>query len=293
MPTVTKPDFICIGPTKTGTTWLYEMLHRHPQVWLPPLKELSFLSEGHGVPAHSLWNVLFSKHWFYARMRRRLLSHVRSMLGSGEIAYARYADPWWFYRYCFGRRSFEWYSELFLPDPSRLGGDISPLYADIPEHRIRDASAFNPTIKILAFIRNPIERVWSLALMALCRDRGRQPADVPRAEFTDFFDGVHESRRPYAESIELWRRYFPAVFVGYYDALKADPRGFFRDVCRFLDIDDAAVESSLLAQYVNRGLDEPLPRAFAEYLRAQYADEITALAGSDASGYPRGWLAQW
>lgn len=29
------PDFICIGAQKAGTTWLYEQLRRHPDVWMP------------------------------------------------------------------------------------------------------------------------------------------------------------------------------------------------------------------------------------------------------------------
>lgn len=33
------PDFICIGAQKAGTTWLYEQLRRHPQVYIPA-KEL-------------------------------------------------------------------------------------------------------------------------------------------------------------------------------------------------------------------------------------------------------------
>jgi len=30
------PDFFIIGHHKSGTTALYEMLRRHPQIYLPP-----------------------------------------------------------------------------------------------------------------------------------------------------------------------------------------------------------------------------------------------------------------
>jgi hypothetical protein len=36
------PNFVCIGAQKTGTTWLYNMLRQHPQVFLPAIKELNF-----------------------------------------------------------------------------------------------------------------------------------------------------------------------------------------------------------------------------------------------------------
>ncbi len=37
------PDFLGIVAQKSGTTWLHDKLWRHPQVWLPPIKELHHL----------------------------------------------------------------------------------------------------------------------------------------------------------------------------------------------------------------------------------------------------------
>jgi hypothetical protein len=37
-----KVDFLCIGAQKAGTTWLYEMLRKIPQVGLPDMKEVHF-----------------------------------------------------------------------------------------------------------------------------------------------------------------------------------------------------------------------------------------------------------
>lgn len=36
------PNFLFIGPDKAGSTWLYEALRSHRQVYLPPVKELFF-----------------------------------------------------------------------------------------------------------------------------------------------------------------------------------------------------------------------------------------------------------
>ncbi len=38
------PDFFLVGHPKSGTTALYEMLRRHPQVYMPDLKEPSYLA---------------------------------------------------------------------------------------------------------------------------------------------------------------------------------------------------------------------------------------------------------
>jgi hypothetical protein len=37
-----KPNFIYIGPDKAGSSWLHEVLLRHPQVFLSPAKDLYF-----------------------------------------------------------------------------------------------------------------------------------------------------------------------------------------------------------------------------------------------------------
>lgn len=39
---VAKPDFLVIGAQKCGTTWLHEMLHQHPDVFVPEFKEVNY-----------------------------------------------------------------------------------------------------------------------------------------------------------------------------------------------------------------------------------------------------------
>ncbi len=38
------PDFFIVGHPKCGTTALYEMLRRHPQIFMPALKEPAFFA---------------------------------------------------------------------------------------------------------------------------------------------------------------------------------------------------------------------------------------------------------
>jgi hypothetical protein len=36
------PDFLYIGPDKSGSTWLYEVLRTHPDCFVPPIKDIYF-----------------------------------------------------------------------------------------------------------------------------------------------------------------------------------------------------------------------------------------------------------
>lgn len=38
------PDFLILGAQKCGTSWLFERLRQHPQVFMPAIKELEFFS---------------------------------------------------------------------------------------------------------------------------------------------------------------------------------------------------------------------------------------------------------
>lgn len=51
--TLTLPDFLCIGFRKSGTTWLYENLHFHPGIYLPPYKNVRYFSNDYDQPLAS------------------------------------------------------------------------------------------------------------------------------------------------------------------------------------------------------------------------------------------------
>jgi hypothetical protein len=40
-----RPSFIFIGPSKTGSTWIFELLRSHPQVYVPIAKDIYFFDK--------------------------------------------------------------------------------------------------------------------------------------------------------------------------------------------------------------------------------------------------------
>lgn len=47
---LTLPDFLCVGFRKTGTTWLFENLHHHPDIYEPPYKNVRYFSDDFHLP---------------------------------------------------------------------------------------------------------------------------------------------------------------------------------------------------------------------------------------------------
>jgi len=54
------PNFLIIGAEKGGTTWLYEKLRRHPEVYMPGVKELYFFNNDGGEGKTREW---YEKHF--------------------------------------------------------------------------------------------------------------------------------------------------------------------------------------------------------------------------------------
>ena len=64
------PDFLGIGAQKSGTTWLYENLKKHPQIFLPETKEIHFFDR----------HFYKSIDWYYNHFLSRDISKTK-----GEI----------------------------------------------------------------------------------------------------------------------------------------------------------------------------------------------------------------
>lgn len=43
-----KPNFLCIGTFRAGTSWLFQVLKKHPEIFLPEEKELMFFTWHYG-----------------------------------------------------------------------------------------------------------------------------------------------------------------------------------------------------------------------------------------------------
>jgi hypothetical protein len=57
---VSPPDFLIIGAQKSGTTWLDRNLRLHPDLWLPPEKELHFFDFPPWMPWRSAMRAVSS-----------------------------------------------------------------------------------------------------------------------------------------------------------------------------------------------------------------------------------------
>lgn len=134
-------------------------------------------------------------------------------------------------------------------------GEITPAYAALPSESIRALHAACPDVRLFITFRNPLERAWSAALMALVRAQ-MLDAEASDQWFTDHFQSAASRRAgDYSAIMERWLAVFPEeqLLPLILDDIEACPVGTLEALADHLAIDAngfAGLTSSELAERV-------------------------------------------
>jgi Sulfotransferase family len=242
------PDFFIVGHAKSGTTALYEMLRRHPQIFLPENKEPQFFARNLHPPSSA---------------------DGRPVPGQTGRRVETLAD----------------YLALYAAaQPGQRVGDASTFYLWSHDAPARIARA-QPSARIVAILREPARFIDSLhrqmlknhteterdlrSALALEADRRRGERIPPSAFWPAAL--FYAERVRYVEQLRRYHAVFPReqVLVLIYDDFRADNEATVRRVLRFLDVDDSL---PLGAVEANPSVDVRSPRVRA-VLRAVHRRE--------------------
>ena len=203
------PNFLIIGAAKAGTTAVYAYLSQHPQVFMSEWKEPSFFAlEGDPTPFAGPRDAVGE------RQRTRDLAGYQALFrgATDEIAVGEA-------------------STLYLSSSERAAG------------RIRRAL---PAVKLIAILRNPVERAYS-AYRYLVRDE-REPLDSFEAAL-DAEDGrIRSNWEPiwayraggcYYTQLKRYYDLFPReqIAVHLYEDFERQPESIIREMFGFLGVD--------------------------------------------------------
>jgi hypothetical protein len=230
------PDFLIIGVPKAGTTALYAALCRHPDLFLPAVKEPKFFLTDGPPP-------------------------TRGGPGDAET----YLEHVW-------RRAD--YEALFAPAPAgALRGEATPfyLYDRGAQERI---AALLPAAKLIVTLRNPVDRAHSnwthlrsaglepeADFVAACEDEERRRA----AGWAHFWHYLGQGR--YGEQVEQLFRLFPPeqVLLMRYRDLRDAPVPTLDRIAGFL-----GVAPGLIGQVPRENVSRPqAPLTAAQRARVQ------------------------
>jgi hypothetical protein len=242
------PDFFIVGHAKCGTTALYEMLRRHPEVFMPEVKEPQF----------------------FARNLPEL---------GDEPPSSRFAQT--------GRvpETLAQYLSLFAAArPGQRVGEASTFYlwsrvaaARIAERRpdarivavLREPASFLHSLH-LQMQQNGVETERSLRRALALEDARREGREIPaHAHWPEAL--MYSDRVRYVEQLRRYDAVFPKdqILVLIYDDFRADNRETLRRVQRFLELDEDAPVEELEANPTVRVRSERLRGALRVAYRAE------------------------
>jgi hypothetical protein len=194
----------------------------------------------------------------------------------------------------------------------RVRGEITPAYGHLPAERIGFLRRVAPRLRLVLLLRDPVERAWSQAVMDLAERRGRPPEAVPESEYLAFLASEAATvRGDYPAILERWLAAFPAeqLFVGFFEAIREDPRGLLRDVFKHIGVSiDVCWEGFPFAQRISPAVSQerkghglrvapagaesaPCPPGVRTWLARRYAGDVERLVerfGAPAARWRRG-----
>lgn len=268
------PDFLGIGPPKSGTSWLDAQLRLHPQIHLPYIKEIHYFDEIQLKAPTDLVRRLFHK-----RNKRWRKAFVRT--AKKIVREKKYGKAWWCLKLYLKRRNDIWYRSLFYPESGQITGEITPLYHMLLPKRIEHVHRLMPNAKIIVLLRNPVDRLWSSTRMIKSYYERKQLDNISNEEYTEFFSlPWHEHQQSYLRNIKRWQLYYPQenIFVGFLDEIIENPEDFLLRIFDFLNVEVSTKHiAPNVADVVNKGPDYPMPAEIRIFLTKKYFGEMKAL----------------
>jgi hypothetical protein len=280
------PDFLGIGAQKSGTTWLYNNLVSHPQIWMTPVKELHHLDHR---PPNIIERLVSNKN----HLRGARTHLVDSLIGAMKGREGN--DLRWAMRYLFGRRTDTWYGTLFPELEGKITGEICPGYARVDDARVGQIHRLMPDAKIIYLIRNPVPRAWSAVAMHF-RDNVVGGVDATTMAEVEARIRHKKARRhgDYLKNLAAWESCYPQdqILVGFFDDLQEAPDALLLRILDFLGLDTSEhVIPPNVSERRNAGRSESIPPQIERMLARDLIEEVRGLDKRFGNDHTRKWLA--
>lgn len=145
--------FLSVGAMKAGTTWLYAMLNRHPELHFTREKEIHYFHH-----AYVDRNSLSEKR----RLREAKTRYIFNFDPETANPEAIRRNLSWVSAYLDSPVDDFWYRNLFqLRGKERYACDFSNLNAHLPAEAWPQIAAKCTKLRVLYTMRDPVKRLWS------------------------------------------------------------------------------------------------------------------------------------
>lgn len=231
-----KPHFIGLGMERSGTTWLYNVLLSHPQIWVPPLKSLNYFG--------TLSDDVFFKDMRYTDdVRVRALSYYHAIKARGvtDDKFPLLKQALWDCFYFLGSRDEKWYRRLFSKTftGNRVCGEISPSYATLSRESMLHLLKEYRDTKYILMVRHPFDLLSSILKHHFTERQGRPLSSVSGKEMLAFLHHPDLKKRASIYGVlSRWMGKIPddRLFLSVMEENASFDMAFVREMYKFLGV---------------------------------------------------------
>lgn len=259
--------FLSVGAMKAGTTWLYAMLERHPELLFCPEKEIHYFHHRYVDPTR------LGEQRRLSNARERYL--LRFDPETANIDRVR-QNLHWVSAYLSEPVDDHWYRNLFqMRRQHRFACDFSNLSAHLPADVWPRIESSCDRLRVLYTMRDPLKRLWShtkfhlqvtgqLHLLDTWGPRDfeafvRKPFIWDNAEYGRTLRNLAQGLSP-----GTWR----AIF---YEDIHADQSAMLRRIEDFLGVSHHVYPDALLSRRYTESVRHPMPDFFADLFATDIA----------------------
>lgn len=158
-----------------------------------------------------------------------------------EICFCKKKEPGYFHRTQDWEAGLESYHKLFSPTHGQICGEASTMYTFLPEWQDTPLRLFeyNPELKLLYIMRNPVERVMSNYAHDLVRGHVKTPPEI-----AVFQDPAYINRSRYGVQIRPYLALFKRenILLLLFEEYVANQPATLKTIAEFLGVSASPVE---------------------------------------------------
>jgi Sulfotransferase family len=279
------PDFLGIGAQKAGTTWLARNLQTHPQIYMPR-KEVHYFDRKIKDRSTALTRLRGKRD-----VDKQWRGQVRNWLVRYGIQRPSLRKLVWAFKYYMRPYNDEWYLSVFDQKDGKVAGEITPAYSVLDKERVAHVYRVVPDAKIIFFMRSPIERVWSHAVMSFDKVQKGSASSASEEQLLEKLGRGSTLRLTnYLRTFENWGSFYPEeqIFVGFLEDIHFFPEDLLRRLYGFLGV-DPHFHKSLTNRKVHSRSGATMPTDIAVHLARNFHEEMARLS-ERFGGYASFWL---
>lgn len=258
--------FLSIGAMKAGTTWLYAVLERHPELHFTPEKEI---------------------HYFYHRFGQDGILSEQNRLKRAHDRYLFRFDPntanidrirhnlHWVADYLSRPVDDFWFRNLFkMQGKQRFACEFSNLTAHLPAEAWPHIESVTGTLRVLYTMRNPLKRLWSHVKFQLQMDgKIEHLATWTPKQFDSFARQDHLWKNgEYGKVLRDLKAGLKSdnLKVLFYEDIHADQIASLRSIEAFLGVEPYAYPTHLLTRRFTESVKHPMPDFFPKLFEPDF-----------------------